>query len=970
MFNYKRAAKLLLAFCLLLSGLIYGTPTTNAALSDYVTVVKKVEPGQIATNGEALVTLDITGAPPANVIVPNDVVLIIDKSGSMLPSNNNGEDKMKNAKEAAKGFIDLMDLTKHRIAVVDYSSKEATKTFPFTTDGSAAKNYIEGISANGSTATGDAIKIATDLLADHRPEAQPVIVIMTDGDATISSDPALSAYDYAKQRALEAKNAGIIFYTIALLKASDNPDVSGPNVLLKEMATTANHHHFVLGSVGLAEIYAAIVREIGLASAYDVTVRDIISPDFEIVPGSYDNNIPKPIVSDNTLTWTFNELKNSTLSFTYKIRPVSKTKTGNFPVSTADSKIAYKDYAGAQRTKSISGNYLRVVLPAPEITSIVEPVGHPDGGESVTINGNNFVQGATVQFGLNNATDVVVVGESQITATVPAGTQGTVSVTVKNPDGQKASTEYQYKADPIITTLTPSNGPLSGGTAVIVQGNYLMKGLTVKFGENTGIVTQYNNSSYIKVSTPVAVVPGAVNVTFTNPDGTSVTVENGFTYDTPPSTNPEVLSISPNSALVSGGILSYVDGKNFTKDLKVKIGDKEASASYISSTRLKVTIPATEQSGTVDVAVVDPAGTHYILPNAFTYEAIVYPTPTVTSISPNSGLLAGGQTVYIDGTGFVKGISTVEIGGKSAQSVYMSGTRLRAVVPEGDQAGKVDVTVTNESNSATLPGGYEYTVPVVLPVEVNSVSPNSGLETGGAIVYIDGSNFKSGATVSFGSVNAATSYVSTTRLKATVPASVSGAGKVEVTVTNPDGGKGTLPEGFEYTRLLPVINSLTPSNGNRAGGDTTYIDGLNFDSTAIVTINGVQAETFFVSNKRLKVTIPASPITGEVPLVVNLANGESATATFTYDNGPVLPAPTIKSLTATSGAAGKIIYVDGTNFKNKPEIFFGSIQATSVTFVSATRIKVTVPAGNTGAVEIKVVNPDGQESNTATFLYE
>ena len=50
---------------------------------------------------------------------------------------------------------------------------------------------------------------------------------------------------------------------------------------LKEMATTAVHHHFVLGSTGLSDIYAAIVKEIGLASAYDVTISDVVDPNFE-----------------------------------------------------------------------------------------------------------------------------------------------------------------------------------------------------------------------------------------------------------------------------------------------------------------------------------------------------------------------------------------------------------------------------------------------------------------------------------------------------------------------------------------------------------------------------------------------------------------------------------------------------------------------------------------------------------------
>lgn len=960
----KQCLVVMIAFCLTFSGLVTA-PQVNAAVSDYVSVTKTVNPTNITTLGEAEVTLNITGTPPVNVIVPNDVVLIIDKSGSMLPSYNNGEDKMTNAKEAAKGFVDLMDLTQHRVAIVDFSSTDTIGSLPFTTDKDSAKAYINGISANGATATGDAIATATALLADHRPEAQPVIVIMTDGDAT---QPSNDPYGYAKQKAQEAKEAGIIFYTIALLKTSDNPDTSGPNVLLKEMSTTASHHHFVLGSTGLSEIYAAIVREIGLASAYDVTVTDIVDSNFELVPGSYDNNIPKPVVTGNTLIWTFNELKNSTLAFTYKIRPVSQTNTGTFPASTLASKITYKDYAGASRSKTIPSVNVKVSLPAPVITSIVEAVGHPAGGETVTINGDHFVSGATVQFGLNSATNVVVVNKNQITATVPKGVQGIVDVTVKNPDGQIAKTQYQYKTDPIVTLLTPSNGPLAGGNTVVVQGNYLMKGVTVLFADKPAAVSLYSNATYIKVTAPQGTAPGPVDVTFTNPDGSTVVVAGGYTYDVPPSTDPEITAISPNTGLVTGGTISYVDGKNFKNGMKVLVGGKEAAVTYVSTTRLKVTIPAGDAAGPVDVSVVDLESKAFTFTNGFTYTAIVYPLPTITSITPNSGLVDGGNIVYVDGSNFVGNTSKVFIGNKEAASTYVSSTRLRVTIPAGDSAGKVDVKVVNDTNEAVLSEGYEYTLPVILPITITSLSPNTGLTSGGTITYIDGTNFKSGAMVTIGSTMVSSTFVSSTRIKVTIPAATA-VGKVDVTATNMDGGTGTLVEGFEYIAVTPTITSLSPSTANRAGGDIIYVDGTNFDNTAVVTVNGVSAAVTFVNDGRLKVTIPASPTIGDVPLVVTLSNGKSASAMLTYDNGPLLPAPTITSLTATSGLAGNIIYINGTNFKNKPSVFFGSTQAVTVTYVSTTRVKVTVPAGTSGPVNIKVVNPDGQESNTIIFTY-
>lgn len=964
----KQWTALLIAVVFAISGLGTSAPVVNAAVNDYVNVTKTVNPSTVTTLEEAEVTLNITGTPPVGVIVPNDVVLVIDKSGSMLPSNNNGEDKMTNAKDAAKAFVDMMDMTKHRVAVVDFSSKNATTTFAFSTDKDAAKNYISGIRANGGTATGDAVETATSLLADHRPEAQPVIILMTDGAAT---EPTGNAYNYAKEKAQLAKDAGIIFYTIALLTATDNPDTSAPNVLMKEMATTANHHHFVLGSVGLNEIYAAIVKEIGLASAYDVTVTDVVDPNFEIVPGSYDNNIPKPDVSGNTLTWHFNELKNSVLSFTYKIRPVSKTKTGALQTSTSSSVITYKDYAGATRSKAIPSAKLTVKLPAPEITSIVQPVGHPSGGETVTIEGKYFVTGATVQFGTKAAKNVVVVSDTQITATVPQGAQGEVNVTVTNLDAQKAIGKYQYKADPIVTSLTPANGPLAGGTTVIVSGNYLMSGVVVKFGDQPAPVTMYSSPAYIKVQAPAGLVPGPVNVTFTNPDGTSVVVTDGYTYDTPPSTDPEIARVNPNTGLVTGNTIAYIEGKNFKKEMKVLIGGKEVtSQTFNSSTQIKITIPAGDVAGAVDVSVVDATYKVFTLPNAYTYTAIVYPVPTISAVTPNTGLIAGGDIIFVDGTDFVNNVSKIYIDGQEVPTTFVSKTRLRATVPAVDSARVVDVKVVNDTHEVTLPQAYTYTEPVIVPITITGLAPNTGLTTGGTVVYITGTNFTSKTKVFIGSTPVTGFlYVESTRIRISTPPSAT-AGKVDVTAINEDGGTGVLEQAFEYTEIVPTIKSLSPSNGNKAGGDLIYVYGTNFDKTTTVTINGVSAGVTYVSGTTLKVVTPASLTIGEVPLVVALASGTSATATFTYDNGPVVPAPAIKSIAPTaSGLVGDLIYISGSDFQKTSSVFFGTTKAVTVTYVSSTSLKVIVPAGTLGPVDLKVVNPDGQESNAIVFTY-
>jgi hypothetical protein len=84
-------------------------------------------------------------------------------------------------------------------------------------------------------------------------------------------------------------------------------------------------------------------------------------------------------------------------------------------------------------------------------------------------------------------------------------------------------------------------------------------------------------------------------------------------------------------------------------------------------------------------------------------------------------------------------------------------------------------------------------------LSVTSVSPASGRTSGGTKVTIAGTGFQSGATVTFGG-NAATNVtvVSSTSITATTPPHA--AGTVNVTVTNPNGQRDTLANGYTYRR--------------------------------------------------------------------------------------------------------------------------------------------------------------------------
>jgi hypothetical protein len=73
--------------------------------------------------------------------------------------------------------------------------------------------------------------------------------------------------------------------------------------------------------------------------------------------------------------------------------------------------------------------------PAPTVTGVVPPTGPAAGGTLVTVNGTNFVTGATVTFGGSSASGVIVVNGTTITCSTPAGAAGAVNVDVTTTGG-------------------------------------------------------------------------------------------------------------------------------------------------------------------------------------------------------------------------------------------------------------------------------------------------------------------------------------------------------------------------------------------------------------------------------------------------------------------------------------------------------------------------------------------------------
>jgi hypothetical protein len=107
---------------------------------------------------------------------------------------------------------------------------------------------------------------------------------------------------------------------------------------------------------------------------------------------------------------------------------------------TIDVSLPLNRSGRAREYRVIVGSGHAVVRQASslDVQSIDPAEGTPAGGTAVTIIGNGFAAGASVTFGGQLATSVVVVSSSVIHALTPAGVPGPVDIEVRNSSGLNA----------------------------------------------------------------------------------------------------------------------------------------------------------------------------------------------------------------------------------------------------------------------------------------------------------------------------------------------------------------------------------------------------------------------------------------------------------------------------------------------------------------------------------------------------
>ncbi len=355
--------------------------------------------------------------------------------------------------------------------------------------------------------------------------------------------------------------------------------------------------------------------------------------------------------------------------------------------------------------------------------------------------------------------------------------------------------------------------------------------------------------------------------------------------------------------------------------------------------------------------------------------------PTLTSLTPAEGELGGtGPSIAVKGTDFIQS-TVVRVNGTDVVTTYVSDKELSAKIADTllTATGVLKVTAFTPAPGGGESAPLDFTVVNPAPTLTSLAPTNALVGSSGTTVTLTGTKFVSGSIVVFDGIDLSTSFVNSTTLMASVPASsLLATGSFQMTVRTPTPGGGTT-QGIAFTVTNPTVTMAGISPGYATVGDpntSLIVSGSGFIPTSVVNFNGKALPTVYVSTNRVDTVVQATDMTtaGSYPVTVtnpSPGGGTSAPASFQVR----FPAPKITSLSPSSaltGASTVTLTVTGSGFVSSQSQIYIADVAMTTTFISATSLRATIPGSSlatAGTLNVKVVtaDPGGGTSNVLTF---
>jgi hypothetical protein len=337
--------------------------------------------------------------------------------------------------------------------------------------------------------------------------------------------------------------------------------------------------------------------------------------------------------------------------------------------------------------------------------------------------------------------------------------------------------------------------------------------------------------------------------------------------------------------------------------------------------------------------------------------------PTITSFTPTTGSVQGGQTVTVRGSKFLSldraNPDTVKFGDVAAtRFAVKSDKELTAMIPPGT-AGTVPIKVTGPGGTATSAAVFTYKSALGIEIDDTAASAAGGTlvlgtVSGGTVGATAAAFVGMRITAQVGGVSAKVAWVDASHVRITVPPTTTAAA---ATVTLFQGGLAGAPS-TGAVKYFPVVTRVSPSRVDTAGGNTVQIMGNGFlgvdeEDASAVMIGATPATSFrLVSATQINAVVPEGEM-GSAGVTVKTPTGssqESDAAKVTY-RGPLSfdLAGNTQFLRASGGqhilavTGGTVGETSRAFTAEKISVKWGNTKLTTA-WSDATHLKVSLPA--------------------------
>lgn len=431
-----------------------------------------------------------------------------------------------------------------------------------------------------------------------------------------------------------------------------------------------------------------------------------------------------------------------------------------------------------------------------------------------------------------------------------------------NPSANSATNPTANQA-PTISAISPGSvvaGSASQTLSITGTGYTPSTAATLN---GTALQTTYLSPTSLQVVVPAAALASGQigSIVTSNPSpGGGNSAAASFSITSP---TPTLTGLSPQAVVQGAPATVTVNGSGFEANSVVMWNGAARPTTFLNGTTLQVSLTAMDlQSyGTGQITINNPGpGGSVTTPTELVVAATV---PTISSISPSSVAVNTSSNVPVTATIFGSGFAanaTVQANGQFVSVSRQSTTSITILLPSTffKSAGSVQIVVSNpgspvvQSNSATLT--------VATPIVSASISPNS-VPAGSpdTQITVSGNGFFPDSVVEWNTTALSTTYVSSNKLTAVIPASlISGFAQSSIQVSTPETQDHPWPpQPFTTFLALPVndivydaVDGLIYASIPGSAGE-----GLGNTIAGIDPSSGMIVKTIFVGSEPNRIAL-------------------------------------------------------------------------------------------------------------------